>query len=40
MPGMLYGLLFLSGPIPDALGRRLRARDVARAAAAGVETKP
>lgn len=27
MPGMLYTLLFLSGPIPTAVGRRLRARN-------------
>jgi uncharacterized membrane protein len=26
LPGMLYGLLFLSGPIPELVARRLRAR--------------
>ena len=31
MPGMLYALLRLSGPIPDAIGRRARARLLATA---------
>ena len=31
MPGMLYLLLSLSGPIPDAIGRRARARLLAAA---------
>ena len=33
-------LLFLSGPIPEAIRRRLRARDAANAGAKGIETKP